>query len=57
MIKNINDYQLTRKVKVGQLRKWMTAKDAEAKKQIIDLVYHRFDERYIKHILNARAGF
>lgn len=57
MAKDVDDYLLTSTVTVGQCKHWMGVKDGKAKEQIIDLVYHRFHNRYIKHIGNARAGF
>lgn len=56
-MKNINDYLLTEKVTVGQARKWMKDKDDNAKSKLIELIYHRFYNRYVKHIKHIDSGF
>jgi hypothetical protein len=56
-MKDINDYKLTTDTTVGQLREWMSVKDDKAKHSIIRLIYHRFNNRYIKHTKGADSGF
>ena len=56
-MKNINDYLLTTNVKVGDLRKWMKEKNDYSKNKIIDLIYHRFYNRYVKHLRTIDSGF
>lgn len=56
-MKNIEEFLLTSNVTVGQLREWMKLKNEPAKKEIIDLIYHRFYERYIKHVKDVKSGF
>jgi len=56
-MKDINDFLLTSNVTVGQTRKWMTNKDDDAKSKLIELVRHRFYNRYLKHIECIDSGF
>ncbi len=56
-MKDVNDYLLTATVKVGTLRKWMNDKDESSKTKIINLIHHRFNNRYIKHLQNINSGF
>lgn len=56
-MKNINDFELTEKVTVGQARKWMTDKDDFAKDNLISLIHHRFTNRYVKHLNDTDSGF
>ncbi|MBN9295662.1 MAG: hypothetical protein J0I41_01570 [Filimonas sp.] len=56
-MKNQNDYLLTSTVTVGQLKKWMQNKDDVAKNEIIKLIRHRFENRYIKHVREIKSGF
>ena len=56
-MKNINDFELTEKVTVGQARKWMTDKDNNSKDKLISLIHHRFTNRYVKHLNNTDSGF
>lgn len=56
-MKDINDYLLTSKVTVGQLKRWMQTKDDNSKMKIIELIHHRFYNRYIKHVQNIDSGF
>ena len=35
----------------------MSKKDEKSKKKIIDFIYHRFHERYIKHVKPTKSGF
>ena len=56
-MKNIDDYLLTQDVTVGNLKGWMQKKDAEAKDKIITLIYHRFYNRYVKHVEKLDSGF
>ncbi len=48
-MKNINDFLLTDTVTVGHARKWISDKDDKAKKELSDLINHRFYNRYVKH--------
>lgn len=56
-MKNIDEYQLTKNVTVGELKVWINLKDDESKQKIIDLIYHRFQNRYIKHVKKINSGF
>ena len=56
-MKDINDFLLTGKTTVGQARKWMAEKDANAKANLIELIHHRFYSRYVKHVLTIESGF
>lgn len=56
-MKNFSDYLLTSTVTVGQLKQWMQDKDDIAKKEIIKLIGHRFENRYLKHIKDIKSGF
>lgn len=44
------NYKLTRNVTVKELQTWIAAKSDNSKKHIIDLIEHRFENRYLKHI-------
>jgi hypothetical protein len=55
--KNINDFLLTGNVTVGQARKWMAEKDSNAKVHLVELIHHRFYNRYIKHLSGIDSGF
>jgi hypothetical protein len=55
--KNIDDFLLTETVTVGQARQWMKAKDDDAKNNLIKLIYHRFYNRYVKHLHQIDSGF
>ena len=55
--KNIDDFLLTETVTVGQARKWMKAKDDSAKVNLINLIHHRFNNRYVKHLHQIDSGF
>lgn len=56
-MENINNYKLTETITVGQTRKWMLDKDESAKLNLINLIQHRFNNRYIKHVKNLESGF
>jgi hypothetical protein len=56
-MKKIDDFLLTEKVTVGQARDWMKKRDQEAKAKLIELLYHRFNNRYIKHLHSIDSGF
>lgn len=56
-MKNINDFLLTSHVTVGQLRKWLETKDKTSKVKIINLIHHRFTNRYVKHLKTIDSGF
>lgn len=47
---NFENYKLTGNVTVGQLQSWMADKSKSSKKHIVDLIAHRFENRYLKHI-------
>lgn len=53
----INDFLLTDKVTVGQTRQWIKNKDENAKEKLIELIYHRFYNRYLKHLKIIDSGF
>ncbi|QEH39413.1 hypothetical protein [Chitinophaga sp. XS-30] len=55
--KNIEDFLLTGTVTVGQARKWIKVKDEAAKSDLIKLIYHRFSNRYVKHLHHIDSGF
>ncbi|WP_126970221.1 hypothetical protein [Gynurincola endophyticus] len=56
-MKDVNDYFLTKTVQVGALRKWMNDKDESSKTEIINLIFHLFNNRYIKHLKGIDSGF
>lgn len=56
-MKNVNDFLLTKTVTVGQLRTWIATKDAVSKDSIIQLIEHRFKNRYLKHLHTIDSGF
>lgn len=56
-MKAVNDYKLTRQVTVGQLRNWLVKRDDFAKKKTIELIEHRFTNRYVKHLHLIDSGF
>lgn len=56
-MKNVEEFLLTSNVTVGELREWIGLKDEPSKGKIINLIYHRFYERYIKHVKDIRSGF
>jgi hypothetical protein len=56
-MKNLNDYQLTETVTVGQLKTWLSDKDQEAKEKLIEFIDHRFTNRYLKHLNRIDSGF
>ena len=56
-MKDIKDYKLTDSVTVGQLRTWLAKKDDSAKQKTIELIDHRFTNRYIKHLKEINSGF
>lgn len=55
--KNINDFLLTGNVTVGQAREWIIKKDDNAKENLVKLIHHRFQNRYIKHVKKIDSGF
>lgn len=56
-MKNIDDFLLTNDVTVGELKKWMKDKDDDSKTKIIELIHHRFNNRYVKHLKKIDSGF
>ncbi len=56
-MKNTDDYLLTSSITVGDLKRWINTKDADAKQNISSLIYHRFYNRYIKHVKQLDSGF
>ena len=51
---DFENYKLTGNVTVGQLQSWMTDKSDESKKYIVNLIGHRFENRYLKHTSKLR---
>lgn len=56
-MKNTNDYLLTSEVTLGDLKNWLLIKDSHSKKEIIDLIKQRFNNRYLKHLKKIDSGF
>lgn len=56
-MKEIIKYKLTNNVTVGQLLSWMDEKSDHSKKEIIKLIGHRFENRYLKHVKSVDSGF
>lgn len=56
-MKETDNYRLTRDVTVGQLQTWMDEKTDHSKTEIIKLIGHRFENRYLKHIKSVDSGF
>lgn len=56
-MKNIDDFLLTQNVTVQQARQWVIDKDENAKNSLVDLIHHRFYNRYVKHIKEIDSGF
>lgn len=56
-MKDINEYLLTKTVTVGELKDWIKNKDNLSKDRIIQLIDHRFKNRYIKHLKKIDSGF
>lgn|SRR5574337_341681 len=56
-MKTIDEFLLTEKITVGQAREWMKAKDNAARDNLIQLIHHRFQNRYIKHLHKIDSGF
>lgn len=56
-MKKLNDYKLTDEITVGQLLMWMSEKSHESKTNIVELISHRFENRYLKHIKPSDSGF
>jgi hypothetical protein len=56
-MKNIDDFLLTTDVTVGELKKWIKDKDEDSKTKIIELIHHRFNNRYVKHLKKIDSGF
>lgn len=54
---NINSFLLTDKVTVGQTRNWIKTKDENSKERLIELINHRFYNRYVKHLKEIDSGF
>jgi len=48
--KETNDFKLTAKVTVGNVRMWIANADENAKTNLLELIEHRFDNRYMKHL-------
>ena len=55
--KKIDDFLLTGNVTVGQAREWIKKKDDIAKDNLVKLIHHRFQNRYIKHVKKIDSGF
>lgn len=56
-MKNISKYKLTSKTTVEQLITWIDEKSDRSKTEIIRLISHRFQNRYLIHIKNIDSGF
>lgn len=56
-MKEISEYKLTNDVTVGQLQTWMDEETDHSKTEIIKLIRHRFEYRYLKHIKCIDSGF
>ncbi len=56
-MKEISDYKLTRDVTVMQLQNWMKEQGVHSKTEIVKLIRHRFENRYLKHIKSVDSGF
>lgn len=56
-MKNIGDFKLTDSVTVGETKQWIQIKDDESKQKLVNLIYHRFYNRYIKHVKMTGSGF
>lgn len=56
-MRNVEDYLLTKNVTVRDLNNWMVQNDETSKNSIIDLILHRFENRYIKHVVSVNSGF
>lgn len=57
MSKSYLDFKLTDGVTVRELLYWIDKKDDVAKIEIINFIYHRFENRYIKHVRDIDSGF
>jgi len=56
-MKNVNEFLLTEKITVGETLGWIKQKDAHSKIKLIELIHHRFYNRYIKHLNLIDSGF
>ena len=56
-MKQVNDFLLTEKITVGETLQWIALKDEHSKSKLIQLIYHRFYNRYIKHLDLIDSGF
>ena len=56
-MKNTDDFLLTQTITVGQIRQWIADKDDPAKEALADFIYHRFYNRYIKHMKSMDSGY
>ena len=56
---DFENYKLTGSVTVGQLQSWIADKSDSSKNHIIDLIEHRFENRYLKHmkVKEVDSGF
>jgi hypothetical protein len=54
---NPEEFLLTKTVTVGNVKNWMALKDADSKEKIINLINHRFRNRYINHVKEIKSGF
>lgn len=54
---DISKYKLTNTITVGQLRTWMDRKSDHSKTEIVKLIGHRFENRYLKHVKSIDSGF
>lgn len=49
-MKDINDFKLTKRVTVRDARTWMATADETSKSNLLELIKHRFINRYIIHL-------
>lgn len=56
-MKDIANFLLTGDITVGQARQWMQNRDDGAKTKLIELIHHRFYNRYVKHLDGIDSGF
>jgi hypothetical protein len=56
-MKNISDFLLTKNVTVRQAKQWIIDKDDSSKISLVNLIHHRFYNRYVKHIKKIDSGF
>jgi len=56
-MKNINDFLLTKNVTIRDYKDWSKTKDEVSKNKIVNLIHHRFNNRYVKHLKQIDSGF